>query len=289
MKEHPIIFTDILAISKYTSRHIMEDIKEYSIKKIEYLFLFELYNAGGDCSYEEIIGSTHSHKSTISNVITHLEQEGYVASYYQPNVKNRKRVRILPKGEDIAKTGIQKEAIWEDKLGQNITDQEYERMITYLRRIYYNLERYDLSNYTHSPNYHSIGYLSAYIKKRVRNIAIADERLKLEVNQKYILTHMSFLGGQCTYKELESVVMVSQSVIVRQMKKLELLGYVDSRIDEKDHRVKKGILTEKGNMLGAELMKSHMDAEVIAVSDFSKHETDDLIHLLQQVLKSVKN
>ncbi|MDO4978172.1 MAG: MarR family winged helix-turn-helix transcriptional regulator [Eubacteriales bacterium] len=257
-------------------------------KKIEFVFLYELYRVGGDCSFEQIIDSTYRHKSTISNVISRLEEEGLVISYSDSNAKIKKRVKILPKAEQIVKLGLDKSKDWTDILVQNLNEEEKSRVMDYLHRINKNLKNYDQNNYNPYPEIQSISYLASYIKKRIHHIAFCFDHRDLELNQIYILIHLAYCEGFCTYKELESAVTVAQSVIVRQMKKLTDAGYVYSRTDEKDHRVKIGILTEKGSVVGEELLRVYLEAEELSIDGFSGEEYQDFINILEKILESIK-
>lgn len=77
------------------------------------------------------------------------------------------------------------------------------------------------------------------------NRLLTENNLTLAQSQVLMLLFFCF-GGSCEYKKIEKHLEIAQSTTVSLINKLEEKGFVETFVDEKDKRVKRIRITEKG-------------------------------------------
>lgn len=77
------------------------------------------------------------------------------------------------------------------------------------------------------------------------NRLLTENNLTLAQSHVLMLLYFHF-GGSCEYKKIEKHLEIAQSTTVSLINKLEEKGFVETFVDEKDKRVKRIRITEKG-------------------------------------------
>jgi len=90
-------------------------------------------------------------------------------------------------------------------------------------------------------------------------------------------------GEEATMKELEAAQKVAQPTMVGIVNRLEKNGFVETRTDEKDRRVKRVKLTEAGREWCRDGQR-HMDRmDEVLLTGLSEKEVKELVRLLEKV------
>lgn len=77
------------------------------------------------------------------------------------------------------------------------------------------------------------------------NRLLTENNLTLAQSHVLMLLYFHF-GGSCEYKKIEKHLEIAQSTTVSLINRLEEKGFVETFVDEKDKRVKRIRITEKG-------------------------------------------
>jgi DNA-binding MarR family transcriptional regulator len=89
-------------------------------------------------------------------------------------------------------------------------------------------------------------------------------------------------NGQ-SQKELSKKLSVAPATITVMVQRMEKNGYVRREIDEKDKRITRIFINEKGIKICEELHKIHKEIEVECMINFKEEDKEELNKLLKQV------
>jgi len=89
-------------------------------------------------------------------------------------------------------------------------------------------------------------------------------------------------------EKLAEMIKVDRTTAARAIKKLELHGFIEKKDDELNKKIKKLYPTEKGNQVYPFLQREGEHSNRVALSGFSKAETETLMNLLQRVRKNIE-
>ena len=89
-------------------------------------------------------------------------------------------------------------------------------------------------------------------------------------------------------EKLAEMIKVDRTTAARAIKKLELQGFIEKKDDERNKKIKKLYPTEKGKQVYPFLQREGEHSNQVALSGFSKEETEMLMNLLQRVRKNIE-
>ena len=111
-------------------------------------------------------------------------------------------------------------------------------------------------------------------------VTLSQARLLSVLSEKY--------GGQSEFKDMEHDLMIAQSSTVNLVKKLVDKGFIETKKDEKDKRVKIMSLTEKGKGWLRETGKLMDEVESRMLRGLSDEEMEKCSETLEKILNNVK-
>ena len=111
-------------------------------------------------------------------------------------------------------------------------------------------------------------------------VTLSQARLLSVLSEKY--------DGKCDFKDMERNLMIAQSSTVNLVKKLVDKGFLETKKDEKDKRVKIMSLTAKGNIWLEQTGKFMDDIEKRMVEGLSDEEMENCSLTLEKILNNVK-
>ena len=111
-------------------------------------------------------------------------------------------------------------------------------------------------------------------------VTLSQARLLSVLSEKY--------DGKCDFKDMERNLMIAQSSTVNLVKKLVDKGFLETKKDEKDKRVKIMSLTAKANIWLEQTGKLMDDIEKRMVEGLSDEEMENCSLTLEKILNNVK-
>jgi len=140
-------------------------------------------------------------------------------------------------------------------------------------------------NLEKSVNHHIA--ISAIMIKRVFFKILSHNKLDITPEQWNILYHLSESGGmtigklsELTYKDFANMSRISQ--------KLESAGFIEKKRDEKDKRVFKLFITEKGQELNNQLHECAYDSTNIALKGMDDQTREMMVKNLKQIINNTE-
>ena len=279
----PIIIQDIVLLARRINRKASVECTKHNITLAEHYILLEMYRLGCECGQEDIIEATCFHKSTVSRGLRNLSKKGFLSVYDDPNDSYKRRACLLDKGIEYGTLTIKKAKYGLDLLSKDFMESDKQKFVSYLKSFHdqiRNKESYDHFDKDWPMQVHYIMNIVKYMEFQ-SDLYQNEGR---EANQIHILACL-LSDKECTFKQIEKILCVAQSVIVRQMKKLEEKEWVETFIHADDKRIKCARLTEKGKREANALYKVFMDAQNKGCQNLSNQdikEFQNLLHLLLQ-------
>ena len=74
----------------------------------------------------------HLNESTVARNLKKLEEKGFIERIKD---KRKKIIKTTPKGKNTAQKVINHDKIWDERLKENLTDEEYETFFKTLKKI----------------------------------------------------------------------------------------------------------------------------------------------------------
>lgn len=116
---------------------------------------------------------------------------------------------------------------------------------------------------------------------------LSERNMELDLTQANAVAALSEMeSGELMLKDLEQVLHMSQSAVARMAIRLAEAGYVEIRLDERDRRVKRVRLTEKGQQCGAYMVELLIGAEERLLHGMTSGERLLLRELLERALEN---
>jgi len=112
-------------------------------------------------------------------------------------------------------------------------------------------------------------------------------RMDLTFSQHHVLMYLMHHGGEASYKELEKAFSVAQPTMAGIISRLDMKGFVLSRQNPKDRRLKMAALTEKGKEVCLASMEDLRRSEETMTKGFTEEEKAQLIEYLERVRKNL--
>ncbi len=103
----------------------------------------------------------------------------------------------------------------------------------------------------------------------------------------FILDHHGKKGEIASQRELAQALHVSPATIAVSLKSLERLGYVEKKVDERDARCNRVIITEKGEDALKQCFEVFEEIDARMMEDFSMQERELLNQLHKKVLNNL--
>lgn len=140
-----------------------------------------------------------------------------------------------------------------------------------------------------SESIHDIGLLNKLIHDQLgckinQNLKSMD----LTFQQLRILDFLQNSGGFASQKSIAEDLRVSGPTMVGLLQRLETKGFVETKIDPSDKRMRIVRITEKAGIVGESMMKHHDLMEQIICRGMTEQERNTLIHLLNHVYKNLQ-
>ncbi|MBR4447778.1 MarR family winged helix-turn-helix transcriptional regulator [Methanobrevibacter sp.] len=113
--------------AKYINEIVKEDGLSYGLHPL----LVIIYKNEG-ISQEQLASEIHLNESTITRNLKKLEDKGFIERIKD---KRKKIIKLTPKGEKTALKIMNYDEKWDEKIKNNITNEEYDNFLKTLRRI----------------------------------------------------------------------------------------------------------------------------------------------------------
>ncbi|WP_423408963.1 MarR family winged helix-turn-helix transcriptional regulator [Heyndrickxia sp. MSNUG] len=89
-------------------------------------------------------------------------------------------------------------------------------------------------------------------------------------------------------EKLAEMIKVDRTTAARAIKKLELNGFIEKKVDQQNKKIKKLFPTEKGENVYPFIKKEHDYSNIVALEGFSEKEAETIFNLLLRVRKNVE-
>lgn len=103
----------------------------------------------------------------------------------------------------------------------------------------------------------------------------------------FILDHHGDHGEIASQRELAQALRVSPATIATSLKSLERLGYVEKRVDEKDARRNRVLITEKGKAAVQQCFAVFHDIDLRMMAGLTVQEQEELDRLHRKMLNNL--
>jgi DNA-binding MarR family transcriptional regulator len=123
--------------------------------------------------------------------------------------------------------------------------------------------------------------------KRVFFKILSDNKLDITPEQWNILYHLNESDGM-TIGKLSEVTFKDFANTSRISQKLETSGFIEKRRDEKDKRVFKLFITEKGQELNNQLHQCAFESTNVALNGLDKQTREMMVNCLKQVITNTE-
>lgn len=90
-----------------------------------------------------------------------------------------------------------------------------------------------------------------------------------------------------THSELSSLMNVSNATISKMVQRMEQTGFVERRTDEKDQRISRVFLTEKGRQVDEKIKQMFLQLQEDEIEGFNEEEIERLMDYLQRIAKNL--
>lgn len=134
-----------------------------------------------------------------------------------------------------------------------------------------------------------IGFLIRQIDLKLK--AFADMEMKtsdLTYSQFHVLGFLARNGQEASQKEIEDYLGVAHPTVVGLVSRLEKKGFIETRTDETDRRIKRVKTTSKALELGDRLMRGRRKGEALLRKNLSDEEAAELIRMLNIVSSNLE-
>lgn len=128
-------------IHRYGHIYITKKLEPYKIGKGQFLFLLALYRKDG-LLQEELSHYLYMDKGTTARAIGKLEQEGYIKRIEDEKDRRANRVYLTDKGKEFQPLLYSIIEDWTIILNEGFSDEETERMFSFLTRMADNAAKY---------------------------------------------------------------------------------------------------------------------------------------------------
>ncbi|PPA70427.1 MarR family winged helix-turn-helix transcriptional regulator [Jeotgalibacillus proteolyticus] len=89
-------------------------------------------------------------------------------------------------------------------------------------------------------------------------------------------------------EKLAEMIKVDRTTAARAIKQLEMKGFIERKDDDRNKKIKKLYLTEKGEELFPIIKRENEHSNQVALAGLSEHDAEALFDLLQKVRKNVE-
>ena len=113
--------------AKYINEIVKEDDLSYGLHPL----LIKIYKDDG-ISQEQLAHDFHLNESTIARNLKKLEDRGLIERIKD---KRKKIIKVTAKGEETAQKVMDFDEKWDEKIRENLTDEEYDNFLNTLKKI----------------------------------------------------------------------------------------------------------------------------------------------------------
>lgn len=116
------------------------DMRSYHLTMVQSFVLTYLHDHGGQATQKEI--ETHldvSHPAVVG-IISRMEQNGHLVTWFDPQNKRNKIVRLTPAAEALGDSINQRRVQWEQAMLKGFEPEETKLFMQMLQRLYDNIQ-----------------------------------------------------------------------------------------------------------------------------------------------------
>ena len=106
----------------------------YKLSDSSFWILYELYENKEGCTQKELYTEWCLNKQTINSSVKYLTKEGYIALENLDNSKKFKKLKLTEEGRKLAKNTIGKVMKLEERVFENIDENEIDRVINFFKK-----------------------------------------------------------------------------------------------------------------------------------------------------------
>lgn len=106
----------------------------YNLSDSSFWILYELYENKEGCTQKELYTEWCLNKQTINSSVKYLTKEGYIALENLDNSKKFKKLKLTEEGRKLAKNTIGKVMKLEERVFENIDENEIDRVINFFKK-----------------------------------------------------------------------------------------------------------------------------------------------------------
>lgn len=106
----------------------------YKLSDSSFWILYELYENKEGCTQKELYTEWCLNKQTINSSVKYLTKEGYIALENLDNSKKFKKLKLTEEGMKLAKNTIGKVMKLEERVFENIDENEIDRVINFFKK-----------------------------------------------------------------------------------------------------------------------------------------------------------
>lgn len=89
-------------------------------------------------------------------------------------------------------------------------------------------------------------------------------------------------------EKLAELIKVDRTTAARAIKKLEINGFIEKKIDHQNKKIKKLFPTDKGQSVYPYIKRENDYSNNVALGGFSEDEEETMFHLLQRMRKNIE-
>ena len=106
----------------------------YKLSDSSFWILYELYENKEGCTQKELYTEWCLNKQTINSSVKYLTKKGYIALENLDNSKKFKKLKLTEEGRKLAKNTIGKVMKLEERVFENIDENEIDRVINFFKK-----------------------------------------------------------------------------------------------------------------------------------------------------------
>lgn len=131
LEDNEITAPFISLIHREHAKYINENVKEDGLSFGLHPLLIVIDKKDG-ISQEQLAEIFHLNESTVARNLKKLEEKGFIERIKD---KRKKIIKTTPKGKKTAQKVINHDKIWDERLKENLNDEEYETFFKTLKKI----------------------------------------------------------------------------------------------------------------------------------------------------------
>ena len=279
MNKNPQILYLLMAVPKQCSLVVAKNNEGMDSTK-DTILLALLWN-DGRCGYDRLTRMTLFTAGTISKQIKYLVDNGYVLCSIDDVSRKNKIVEITEKGRAYIEEAVDRYNEVESIGLLSFEPEQKEEFVDFLDKIYSIVNVDEEERQVHPDGFPVVlNYFSLMQRTLDYLITKSKSKHELKYSERLVILALYHENKTCTFKKLERFTVLSQPYLVKTIKGLEKQGLVECSVDEKDRRVMKATITEKGKEYSKPLYENCVESQEYACAEFTKEQREKLHYYL---------